>query len=247
MHEAVPPETLRSGAGSSHPEFLRGYEAGRIAARIELLGRLTLRETISRDNLEVVGEMADAAGRRYQAEIIEHDWMVVTIDPLRGIRYSLGSLRRAVRGLRQREEGASGTTTAAGGLAEHDRVPRPFSLVARVSTTEAMSLGKILTRLGIVAAPLRYLVGLSGRGNGNGNGNGNGSETSAMKLPPLVDDPIGLWQVRDLGGPMSKYSGPPNAGADGVLARIELNIEDGKDPWKGLPENPLQAPAKEES
>jgi len=98
---------------------------------------------------------------------------------------------------------------------------------------EARSSSSLLRRIGVVAVGLRSLFGGSDRRNGHVNGK------SAMSLPPWVNDPVGLWPVRDRGGPMSTYAGPGDAGLIGVLARIELNEEDGVDPCQGLSKDPL--------
>jgi hypothetical protein len=61
---------------------LRGYEAGRIAARIELLGHLTIRETISRDNEALVRELAKRAHRPYRAELLNDGLLAVRVGPV---------------------------------------------------------------------------------------------------------------------------------------------------------------------
>src|SRR5579864_1271099 len=84
MSEAAPPDAPDAGAGSFHPQFLRGYEAGRIAARIQLLGHVTLRETVRPDNEDLVRELATTAGRRCQTDVLDDDRTVLVIDPVRG-------------------------------------------------------------------------------------------------------------------------------------------------------------------
>lgn len=66
---------------SGSPEFIRGCEVGRLQARIELLGDLTLREMVRRDNQEMLRRMAEAAGRPYRTEAIDSKWIVATIAP----------------------------------------------------------------------------------------------------------------------------------------------------------------------
>lgn len=57
--------------------------------------------------------------------------------------------------------------------------------------------------------------------------------------PAWVDDPQGYWPVHDRAGAMSEYQGGGDGGMLGVHARIDFNIERGKDPMDGLPEDAL--------
>lgn len=156
------------GSMSSDPQ--RRYEAGRFGIRIEVLGRLTVRESLRRAAREALVHVAKVVGR--VPEVAEE------IDPSRNVRYSRAPMQAAPE-----------------------------------------------------AADKRVV---------------NGVGMSAEKLRPWVDDRVGLWPVGDLGGPMSAYAGPGDAGLIGVLARIELNEEDGeRDLTKGLPKNPLQPPPAE--
>jgi hypothetical protein len=67
-----------------------------------------------------------------------------------------------------------------------------------------------------------------------------GDANTASEPPPWANDRVGYWPVSDRGGPMSEYIGPGDQGMIGVLAKIELNQEDGRDPGAGLPDDPLQ-------
>lgn len=72
---------LRFALDSEHPEFLRGCEAGYIAAKAQFLGHVTLRELMHRDNQEMLRRIAEAEGRTFDIHVIDDDWMAVTLDP----------------------------------------------------------------------------------------------------------------------------------------------------------------------
>jgi hypothetical protein len=66
------------------------------------------------------------------------------------------------------------------------------------------------------------------------------SDDDSIDWPQWADDRLGYWPVHDRGGAMSEYAGAGDRGMLGVLARIELNEEDGRKLEAGLPEHPLQ-------
>jgi len=83
---------LRYGLDSDDPEFLRGCEVGYLDARVQLLGRITLHELLHRSNEEMLRRITEAAGRTYQVDPIDDEWMAVVIDPLPEDRIGSGAL-----------------------------------------------------------------------------------------------------------------------------------------------------------
>ena len=67
---------------SQEPEFLRGIEAGTLNAKLRYIED-TFEEIVSAANYEMLRRMADAAGRLFQATLMESDeqWMMVTVYP----------------------------------------------------------------------------------------------------------------------------------------------------------------------
>lgn len=68
----------------------------------------------------------------------------------------------------------------------------------------------------------------------------NGDDNSTAEWPQWANDRLGYWPLHDRGGGLSEYAGPGDRGMLGVLARIELNEEDGKKLDSGLPAHPLR-------
>lgn len=87
MHD-IPPGELTSGAGSSRSQFLRGYEAGHIAARIELLADVVLRETIDVRSVELVRELATTHGRPFEAQSVDDERVLVEVGSRHSQRYA---------------------------------------------------------------------------------------------------------------------------------------------------------------
>lgn len=66
------------------------------------------------------------------------------------------------------------------------------------------------------------------------------SRNQEIVFPAWVDDPLGYWPLHDRGGAMSEYHGPGDHGMLGVLARIEMNEDDGRPLGEGLPHDALR-------
>lgn len=62
---------------SAHPEFVRGFEAGRIWARMDTEHHFET--TIHAANTEMVMRMADAKGFRFEARELNDDWVHVEL------------------------------------------------------------------------------------------------------------------------------------------------------------------------
>jgi hypothetical protein len=67
---------------SGDPEFVRGVEVGYLEAKIELLGEVAIREVVRRSNEEMVRRLSAAAGRHVTTEVLDDQWMGITIDPI---------------------------------------------------------------------------------------------------------------------------------------------------------------------
>lgn len=67
------------------------------------------------------------------------------------------------------------------------------------------------------------------------------SRRQAEEHPPAwADDRLGFWGVEDRGGSLGDYAGASSGEMLGVLARIELNEEDGRPLDDGLPPDALR-------
>jgi hypothetical protein len=66
---------------TDHPEFVRGFEAGRIWTSLRLAPDEPLVETVHVDNVEMALRMGEATGRRVQGtEDQDGHWMTLTFD-----------------------------------------------------------------------------------------------------------------------------------------------------------------------
>ena len=66
---------------SDHPEFARGFEAGRLWALLRAFPDEEVVEYVHASNVEMFMRMGEATGRRVSGEELDERWVAVTFAP----------------------------------------------------------------------------------------------------------------------------------------------------------------------
>lgn len=67
---------------TEHPEFARGFEAGRIWATLRACPDEVVQEYVHANNIEMAMRLAEATGRQVEATELGGDWLEATFGPV---------------------------------------------------------------------------------------------------------------------------------------------------------------------